>query len=47
MTQAVTLSATLRPRATAAADRRSEMRLLAHEPMKTKSIGVPARGAPG
>src|SRR6266853_981262 len=42
ITQATTLSATLRPFAIAAAERRSDMRLLAQEPMNTKSTGVPS-----
>src|SRR6201991_1402542 len=46
-TQARTLGATLRPRAIAAAARRSLIRLLVQEPMKTQSTGVPAIGAPG
>ena len=46
-TQARTPGATLRPRATAAAARRSEMRLLVHEPMNTQSTLVPMIGAPG
>ena len=46
-TQARTPGATLRPRATAAAARRSEMRLLVHEPMNTQSTLVPAMGSPG
>src|SRR5712691_3741617 len=46
-TQARTPGATLRPRATSAAARRSLRRLLVHEPMKTQSTGVPAIGAPG
>src|SRR5580693_3041747 len=46
-TQARTPGATLRPRATSAAARRSLKRLLVHEPMKTQSTGVPAIGAPG
>src|SRR6202140_2037569 len=45
-TQARTPGATLRPRATAAAARRSLSRLLVHDPMKTQSMGVPAIGAP-
>src|SRR6202166_4031616 len=45
-TQARTPGATLRPRATAAAARRSLNRLLVHDPMKTQSTGVPAIGAP-
>ena len=45
-TQAMTVSATLWPRATDCRDRKSEMRLLAHEPMKTKSTGVPAIAVP-
>src|SRR5664279_5217165 len=40
-TQARTPGATLRPRTTSAAARRSLKRLLVHEPMKTQSIGVP------
>ena len=35
------------PCATAAAARRSEMRLLVQEPMNTQSTGVPAIGLPG
>src|SRR6201999_2790747 len=46
-TQARTLGATLRPRATSAAARRSLSRLLVQEPIKTQSTGVPAIGAPG
>src|SRR5277367_5778642 len=46
-TQARTPGATLRPRATSAAARRSLKRLLVQEPMKTESTGVPAIGAPG
>src|SRR5258708_28158618 len=46
-TQARTPGATLRPRATSAAARRSLRRLLVHEPLKTQSTGVPAIGAPG
>ncbi|MGX1050541.1 hypothetical protein AB7M74_001476 [Bradyrhizobium japonicum] len=46
-TQARTPGATLRPRATSAAARRSLRRLLVQEPMKTQSTGVPAIGAPG
>src|ERR1700712_3216496 len=46
-TQALTPGATLRPRATAAAARRSLRRLLVHEPIKTQSTGVPAIAAPG
>src|ERR1700712_974886 len=46
-TQARTPDATLRPRATSAAARRSLKRLLVQEPMKTQSIGVPAIAAPG
>ena len=46
-TQARTPGATLRPRATSAAERRSLSRLLVQEPMKTQSTGVPAIGAPG
>src|SRR6202051_3373606 len=45
-TQARTPGATLRPRATAAAARRSLKRLLVHDPMNTQSTGVPAIGAP-
>src|ERR1700688_765067 len=45
-TQARTPGATFRPRATAAAARRSLNRLLVHDPMKTTSTGVPAIGAP-
>ena len=45
-TQARTPGATLRPRATSAAARRSLSRLLVQEPMKTQSTGVPAIGAP-
>jgi hypothetical protein len=41
-TQARKLSATLRPLTTAAAARRSAMRLLVQEPMNTQSIGVPS-----
>src|SRR4029453_3473503 len=36
-----------RPRATSAAARRSSMRLLVQEPMKTRLTGVPSSGAPG
>src|SRR5258708_3359446 len=46
-TQARTPGATLRPRATAAAARKSLNRLLVHDPIKTQSTGVPAIGAPG
>src|SRR2546430_6903567 len=42
-----TPGATLRPRATSAAARRSLSRLLVQEPMKTQSTGVPAIDAPG
>ena len=42
-----TRSATWRPRATAAAARRSAMRLLVHEPMNTQSTLVPAIGSAG
>src|SRR6478736_4640032 len=45
--QARTPAATLRPRATSAAARRSLSRLLVQEPIKTQSTGVPAIGAPG
>src|ERR1700694_2177012 len=45
-TQARTPGATLRPRATAAAGRRSVRLLLVHDPMKTTSTGVPMIGAP-
>src|SRR5580698_10791758 len=45
-TQARTPGATLRPRATSAAARRSLNRLLVQEPIKTQSMGVPAIGAP-
>src|SRR5215472_1521173 len=43
-TQARTPGATLRPRATSAAARKSLNRLLVHEPIKTQSTGVPAIG---
>ena len=46
-TMARTPSATLRPRTMSATTRRSSMRPLVHEPMKTRSIGTPAIGAPG
>ena len=46
-TQARTPSATLRPRATAAALRRSSMRLFVQLPMKTRSIGTWSSGVPG
>src|ERR1700680_1783016 len=46
-THARTVSATLRPFATAAAARKSDMRLFVHEPMNTHATGVPAIGAPG
>jgi hypothetical protein len=46
-TQAHTPGATLRPRATSAAARKSLNRLLVHDPMKTQSTGVPIIGAPG
>src|SRR6202045_603013 len=46
-TQARTPGATLRPRTTSAAARRSLNRLLVHDPMNTQSTGVPAIGAPG
>ena len=45
--QAVTWSALWRPLATAAAARRSEMRLLVQEPMNTQSTLVPSIGLPG
>src|SRR5258708_21930661 len=45
-TQARTPDATLRPRATSAAARKSLNRLLVHDPMKTQSTGVPMIGAP-
>src|SRR3954452_4769847 len=45
-TQARTPDATLRPRATSAAARKSLSRLLVHEPIKPQSTGVPAIGAP-
>src|SRR6201747_1114727 len=45
-TQARTFGATLRPRATSAAARRSLNRLLVQEPIKTQSTGVPRIGAP-
>src|ERR1700704_1151926 len=44
--QARTPGATLRPRATSAAARKSLNRLLVHDPMKTQSTGVPVIGAP-
>jgi predicted extracellular nuclease len=46
-TQAVTWGATLRPRATAAAERRSESRALLHDPTKTRSMRSPSSGRPG
>ena len=46
-TQAVTCGATLRPRSTAAAARRSSMRELVQDPMKTQSTFVPAISCPG
>ena len=46
-TQAVTCGATLRPRSSEAASRRSSMRELVQEPMKTQSTLVPIRGWPG
>src|SRR6202789_4623934 len=45
-THARTPGATLRPRATSAAARKSLSRLLVHEPIKTQSTGVPRIGAP-
>ena len=41
------VDATRRPSTTAAAARRSPMRLSTHEPMNTSSIGVPSIGSPG
>jgi len=46
-TQARTPSATLQPRTTAAAARRSLNRLFVHDPIKTQSTGVPIIGASG
>ncbi|MNT22705.1 hypothetical protein D3C72_1580990 [compost metagenome] len=46
-TMALTPAATLRPRTTLATARRSSMRPLVQEPMKTCWIGVPASAAPG
>src|SRR5690606_15275010 len=46
-TMARTPGATLRPRTSPATTRRSSMRPLVHEPMKTRSIGTPAMGVPG
>src|SRR5258708_28862476 len=46
-TQALTPSATRRPRTTLAASRKSDKRELAQEPINTQSILVPAMGAPG
>ena len=45
-TIARTPSATLLPRATSAAARRSSIRLFVHEPMKTRCTGVPLIGVP-
>ena len=45
-TQARTLGATRLPCTVAAASRRSSMRPLVHEPMKTRSMAVPAIGCP-
>jgi hypothetical protein len=46
-TQARTPGATRRPRTTPAALRRSDRRELAHEPINTQSMGVPAIGVLG
>ena len=46
-TQASTPGCTLRPFTTAAAARRSSMRALVQEPMKTRSTGIPDSGVPG
>src|SRR6266849_2080534 len=45
-THARTPGATLRPRATSAAARKSLNRLLVHDRMKSQSTGVPIIGAP-
>ena len=46
-TSIVTPSATVRPESTAAADRRSSMRPLVHEPTKTVSTWMSRSGVPG
>ena len=46
-TMAPTPDGTLRPLATAAAARRSSIRPLVQEPMKTRSTATPSIGAPG
>ena len=46
-TMAPTPWATLRPLATAAAARRSSMRPLVHDPIKTWSTAMPSSGVPG